>query len=121
MVGVGEALWSGTNKNRDVSTGPLARPFARSLAPFTRSLAPDCSLRSHPPLRSLPRSLAHFAHSLARGKVNFLCLKMIWFCPIVHRPFIRHCRHHRRLRRRLRLRPCFRIASLDVDQREICI
>ena len=30
------ALWSGTNKNRDVSTGPLARPFARSLAPLTR-------------------------------------------------------------------------------------
>ena len=30
-----EALWSGTNKNRDVSTGPLARPFARSLAPLT--------------------------------------------------------------------------------------
>ena len=29
-------LWSGTNKNRDVSTGPLARPFARSLAPLTR-------------------------------------------------------------------------------------
>ena len=25
------ALWSGTNKNRDGSTGPLARPFARSL------------------------------------------------------------------------------------------
>ena len=25
------SLWSGTNKNRDVSTGPLARPFARSL------------------------------------------------------------------------------------------
>ena len=40
------ALWSGTNKNRDVSTGPLARPFARSLAPLTRSLA--CSLRSLP-------------------------------------------------------------------------
>ena len=49
----GDALWSGTNKNRDVSTGPLARPFARSLAPLTRSLAPDCSLRSRPPLRSL--------------------------------------------------------------------
>ena len=42
------ALWSGTNKNRDVSTGSLARPFAGSLAPHTRSLA-----RS---LRSLPRS-----------------------------------------------------------------
>ena len=23
------APWSGTNKNRDISTGPLARPFAR--------------------------------------------------------------------------------------------
>ena len=38
------ALWSGINKNRDVSTGPLARPFART---------------------------AHFAHFFARGKVNF--------------------------------------------------
>ena len=64
-------LWSGTYKNRDVSTGPLARPFARLLAPLTRLLAPDCSLRSRPPLRSLVRSLAHFAHTLARGKVNF--------------------------------------------------
>ena len=40
----GAALWSGTNKNGDVSTGPLAHPFARSLAPLTRSLAR--SLRS---------------------------------------------------------------------------
>ena len=36
----GDALWSGTNKNRDVSTRPLARPLARSLAPLTRSFAP---------------------------------------------------------------------------------
>ena len=64
-------LWSITDKNTDWSTGPLARPFARSLAPLTRTLAPDGSLRSRPPLRSLVRSLAHFAHSLARGKVNF--------------------------------------------------
>ena len=35
------ALWSGTNKNRDVSTGPLARPFARSLAPLTRGTVND--------------------------------------------------------------------------------
>ena len=35
------ALWSGTNKNRDVSTGSLARPFTRSLAPLTRLLAPE--------------------------------------------------------------------------------
>ena len=65
-----DALWSGTNKYRDVSTGPLARPFARSLAPLTRSLAPDCSLRSRPPLCSLVRSLAHCAHSLALGEVR---------------------------------------------------
>ena len=64
------ALWSGKNKNRDVSTRPLARPFARSLAPLTRLLALDFSLRSRPPLRSLIRSLAHFAHSLTRGTVN---------------------------------------------------
>ena len=63
-------LWARTNKNTDWSCGPLARPFARSLAPLTRSLAPHYSLRSRPPLRSLVRSLAHFAHSLARGTVN---------------------------------------------------
>ena len=32
---VGKAQWFITGKNRDVSTGPLVRPFARSLAPFT--------------------------------------------------------------------------------------
>ena len=51
----GGALWSGAYKNRDVSTGPLARP----LAPLTRLLAHDCSLCLRPPLRSLcslPRS-----------------------------------------------------------------
>ena len=42
------ALWSGTNKNRDISTGPFACPFARLLIPLT-----------------------HFTHSLACGKVNF--------------------------------------------------
>ena len=66
-----DALWSGTNKNRDVSTGPLARPFTCSLALLFCSLAPDCLLHSRPPLRSLVCSLAHFAHSLTRGKVNF--------------------------------------------------
>ena len=39
----GGALWSGTNKNRD---GPLARPFARLVAPLTCWLV--CSLRSLP-------------------------------------------------------------------------
>ena len=64
------ALWSGTNKNRDISTGPLACAFARSLAPLTCLLALDCLLCSRLLLRSLVRSLAHFAHSLARGKMN---------------------------------------------------
>ena len=62
------AQWARSTKKPDVSTKPLARPFARSLAPLTRSLA-------------------HFAHSLARRKVNFWCLKMTWFCPIVQRWF----------------------------------
>ena len=80
-----DPLWSGTNKNRDVSTGPLARPFARSLAPLTRSLAPDCSLRSRPPLRSLVRSLAHFAHSLARGTVNdWMAILSVFFSIFDH-------------------------------------
>ena len=63
-------LWSGTNKNRGVSTGPLA-------CPFTRSLAPDYSLGSRPPLHSLVRSLPRSWES------EFWCLKMTWFCPLV--------------------------------------
>ena len=31
-------------------------------------------------VRSLART-AHFAHSLACGKVNYLCLKTTWFAP----------------------------------------
>ena len=61
-------------KNPDSSTGPLTRPFARSLAPLTHSLAPLApsaaltrSLARS--LHSLVPSLAHFTHSLARGKV----------------------------------------------------
>ena len=79
------ALWSGTNKNRDVSTGPLARPFARSLAPLTRLLASDYSLRSRPLLRSRVRSLAHFAHSLARGTVNdWMVIYSVFFSILAH-------------------------------------
>ena len=50
----------------------LGHSVVRSLAPLTHSLAPDCSIRSRPPLRSLVRSLADFAYSLARGKGKFL-------------------------------------------------
>ena len=57
-------LWSKTTENLDGSTGPLAHPFARSLALLTHSLAPHCSLCScatlcsfvHFPAHSLPSS-----------------------------------------------------------------
>ena len=52
------------------SAGPLACPFAPLLAPLICLLALDCSLRSRPLLHSLVRSLAHFAHSRAHGKMN---------------------------------------------------
>ena len=44
-------LWFRTAKNQDVSTGLLACPFARSLAPLTHLLALHCLLRSRTPLR----------------------------------------------------------------------
>ena len=61
-AGKNEATLGRTVKNWDVSTGPLACPFARSLATLTCSLAPRSLLRSrsatftHPLARSLPRS-----------------------------------------------------------------
>ena len=64
-------LWSRKIKNLDMDNWPLALLFARSLALPTHSLAPHCSLCSRPLLRLLVRLLAHFAHSLARGKVNY--------------------------------------------------
>ena len=59
-----DALWFKTAMSRDVSTGPLARPFARSLALLTRLLALPCSLRSRAPLRSLGRLLTLLTPSL---------------------------------------------------------
>ena len=52
-------LWSGTNKHRDVSTGPLARAFALLLAPLTHSLALPCLLHlcAHSFVRLLTYSL----------------------------------------------------------------
>ena len=103
-----KTLWARITKNPDCSTGPLAYPFARLLAPLTRSLAPDCSLRSRPPLRSLVRSLAcygllaslapsaaltcslvrslaHFAHSFARGTVNdWMAILSVFFSIFDH-------------------------------------
>ena len=67
------ALWARITKSTDGCTGPLARPFARSLAPLTRLLALHYLLCSRAPLHSLARSLTHFAqfaYSLAHGTVN---------------------------------------------------
>ena len=62
-------LWSRTTKNPDVSIGPLACPFTRSLAQLAHTLAPYCLLRS---CAALIRSLARrsLTHSRASGKVN---------------------------------------------------
>ena len=79
------AHWARSTKNPDVSTGPLPCPFARSLAPLTRSLAPHYSLRSRAPLRSLVCSLAHFALSLARGTVDdWMDIYSVFFSILAH-------------------------------------
>ena len=64
------ALWDRITKKQDYSNGPLACPFARSIAPLAHLLAPPYSLGSRAPLRSLVRSLAHFDHSQVRETVN---------------------------------------------------
>ena len=51
------AMWFKTAMNRDVSSGPLALAFARSLAPLTHSLAPLYSLYWRSFLRSFASSL----------------------------------------------------------------
>ena len=63
LDGVADARWSRTNNNRDVSTGPLASPFARTAHSFAysgllASLAPSAALtRSLAPLTLLTPSL----------------------------------------------------------------
>ena len=60
-------LWARISKNLDCSTGPLARPFARTTHSLSllRPARFACALRCAP---SFARSLAH---SLARGKVSY--------------------------------------------------
>ena len=77
------ALWSGTNKNRDVSTGSITRPF----------------VRSHHSLCSLPRSweseflmsqndlfLSHSA--VGQSQYDFRLLTNSITHPSVHRPLL---------------------------------
>ena len=53
------SLWFRTTKNSDGSTGPLARPFVRSLKLLTRSLAPPCFARALCCTLSFPGSLTY--------------------------------------------------------------
>ena len=57
---------SRSTKNPYVSTGPLAHPFASSLAPLTPSLAPPYSL----PRALLCSLIGLLVHSLARSKMD---------------------------------------------------
>ena len=77
-------LWSGTNKKTDWSTGPLARPFARSLVPLIRSLA------AHYLLRSRARSLTLLTPSLVGQRMIgwLFCLCFFLFSTIVQKGFI---------------------------------
>ena len=61
------ALWAKIVKNPDVSTGPLVHLLVCSHRSLVRLLRTAHFARA---LCSLIRSLAHFAPSLARGKVN---------------------------------------------------
>ena len=51
------ALWSRSTKNQDVSTGPLARPFARTVQCFACSTLLALLERSAALIRSFTRSL----------------------------------------------------------------
>ena len=57
VLGGGVALWSGTNKNRDVTTGPLARPLVCSFARTAHSFACSGLLASLAPSAALTRLL----------------------------------------------------------------
>ena len=70
-------------KQPKIQTAVLGHSLVRSLVHSHRSLVR--LLRSRPPLRSLIRSLAHFAHSLARGTVNYqMAILSVFFSIIDH-------------------------------------
>ena len=78
-------LWYRSAKNPDESTGPLARLFARSLAPLTRSLAPPCLLRSRATLCSFGCLLAHSLTPELVGKcISRWLLCLCFFFYLAH-------------------------------------
>ena len=73
-------LWARIIKNQDKSTGPLARPFARSLVPLTHSLAPSCLLCLSSPLHSLVRSPTSLTPSLVgQWMIGWLLILCFFF------------------------------------------
>ena len=73
-------LWPGTTKNPDLSTRPLARPFAHSLTLLTHLLVPQGPIPPRAPLYSVHLFVCSLTHSRARG---IRCLKTTYFCPRV--------------------------------------
>ena len=63
LVKTNVTLWARSTKNPDLSTGPLTRPFTRSLAPLTHSLAARFA-RALCCTHSLARSLTSLTPSL---------------------------------------------------------
>ena len=79
------ALWSKTTEKLDISTGPLAHPFARLLALLTHSLALHCSLCSRATLYSFVCLPAHSLTPELVGKWMIQCFIMPWICLTVQR------------------------------------
>ena len=59
LISAAAPLWSKITNNPDVSTGPLALPFASLLAPLSRSLTPPFLLRLRALLRFFACTLTH--------------------------------------------------------------
>ena len=81
VVIIGSPLHRGLEQTRietELLGHSLVRSLVRSHHSLVRLLQTACFARAL-------RCAHSFAHSLARGKVNFWCLNMTWFCPIVRR------------------------------------
>ena len=72
-----KTLWARLTRNPEVSTGPLVRPFARSLALFTHLLALPCLPYSRTLLRTFARSIAR---SLTSRLWESKLLEVYFFC-----------------------------------------
>ena len=70
--------WFKTNKNHNLTTGPLARPFARLLALLIHSLAPHYLLRSRATLCSFIRSLTLTSELVGNWIIWCWDIRLFW-------------------------------------------